>query len=65
MNINNATPTARRAGFNWLPAIRYPGGIVKVIYGPPLPTAAIAKKYAQLEINNLRNHQPSNLEWGK
>ena len=57
MDINKATPTARRSGFNWLPAIRYPGGIIKVVYGPPLANAATAKKYAQLEINDLRRKQ--------
>ena len=54
MDINYATPAARRTGNNWLPAIRYPGGIIKVLYGPPLANAATAKKHAQIEINEQR-----------
>ena len=40
---------------DYLPAIKSSySGNVKVLFGDRLPTAAIARKYAQIEINRLR-----------
>ena len=43
-----------KSGLNYLPAIKSTySGNVKVLYGDSLPTMALAKKYAQMEINRL------------
>ncbi len=44
-----------KSGINYLPAIKSSySGNVKVLFGPQLATVATAKKYAQIEINRLR-----------
>ena len=46
--------TYKKAGFNYLPAIKYShNGEVKVLYGEPLVNVKTAKKFAQIEINRL------------
>lgn len=49
-------PTYVKSGMDYLPAIKcgYSGNI-KVLYGDRLPTIALAKKYAQIEINRINN----------
>ena len=47
-------PTFVKSGIDYLPAIKCSySGNVKVLYGDRLPTIALAKKYAQIEINRL------------
>ena len=44
-----------KSGTDYLPAIKCSySGNVKVLYGNKLATIATAKKYAQIEINRLR-----------
>lgn len=43
-----------KSGTNYLPAIKCTySGNVKVLHGDRLATAAMARKYAQIEINRL------------
>lgn len=44
--------TYRKAGFNYLPAIKHNNGATEVIYGNPVCNITTAKKYAELEIHN-------------
>ena len=45
-----------KSGTNYLPAIKFTySGNVKVLHGDPLATAAMARKYAQIEINRINS----------
>ena len=51
---NKMKATFVKSGTNYLPAIKFTySGNVKVLHGDPLATAAMARKYAQIEINQL------------
>lgn len=43
--------TCRKSGPNFLPVIVHDNGRRETLYGPPLSSECIARKYAQLEIN--------------